>query len=229
MESIIGNIKTSLLILLLLFAANQSHAQFGVRTGVGVADVNFQYLGQGAFLGFENNSLIHNYPSLSFQAGLIHQLELSRRLDLSIGMLYSRQGLDYSGSFIYDKIKYRLNISYLKLPLLLKVKTNIGKNLRSGIIAGPFLSGKLDATMVTRIQGITEKQEKDNVNFLDFGMIGGYSWDIGEEPGHMFIDLRSSFSLINIMQTLDGTPMYTGPEKEFVRNMTIIVAFEFVL
>lgn len=222
------NIKTILVTISLLLTVCSSQAQFGIRIGAGASDIVFLKYGQSPYLSFDNNSVEHNFPAPSFQIGAIRHIELSNKLDLTSALLISKQGLDYSQSYVFDDIKYRLHISYLKLPVLLKVKTNILKNRKSGILVGPYIGARIDATMVTRVNGTSHSYKKDNVSIIDMGIISGYSWDIGKDPGSLFIDIRCSYSLLNMMQTLDGAPSYNTSTKEYARNITILLAIEYM-
>jgi len=147
-------IKFLILLAMLLAIHNAVECQVGLRLGAGISDIIFRNSGQTPYLGYEINSITHNFPIHSFQAGFVGQLDISTRLYLNAGILYSQQGLDYSTSFLYDDIIYRLYLSYLKVPFLLKIRTNMKSNKSSSIVFGPYISGTINSSRLTEIQGI---------------------------------------------------------------------------
>lgn len=213
----------------LIVTIDLASAQFGVSIGGGAADIIFLQAGQSPYLGYENNSLIHNFPLVSFQAGIIRQTDLSNRFAANLGFLYAMQGLDYSTSFLHDRYGFRLLISYIKLPILLKIKTNLDQNKNSGLLLGPYISTSLGATKSVCIADIKTKSTVENVRSIDAGCVIGYSWDLGRNPNHLYIDLRGSYSLRDMMDVLDGPSKYYGPEEKLARNISIIVALEYML
>ena len=218
------------MLILLATSGFVANAQYKARIGFGVSDIAFLKYGQSPYLGYEINSLIHRLPRLSFQAGISRPFQLTDRFELNPGLLFSLQGLNYNSEFRYDDIKYRIDLYYLKAPVLFEVKTGLKKNKQSGIYIGPYAALKLNATRVTRVDGVWEKEKVNNVNRFDFGGILGYSMEVGRKPNKTFIDIRCSYSLINSMNLLEGSiPAYLGPEKEYVRNVAIILAFEYKL
>lgn len=214
---------------LLIFNSLKLSAQFGASIGPGISDIGFVAEGQVPFLGYEINSLIHNYPLPSFQGGVIYHLEMCKRLSFIPGMYYSRQGLNVNNTFLYDDITYRLFLNYLKVPLAMKLKTNLKKSSYVGIVAGPYVSGLIKASLKTEVNGILERRDWNNVNKLDFGAFLGYSWDPGQE-GKLLLNLRCSYSLINMMKEIDGyLPKYYGPEKSYARNINIGFLAEYMI
>lgn len=221
--------KHIILLALIALTCNSIYCQIGIRLGVGASDIVFAQGGQTPYLGYEINSLTHNFPIHSFQAGVIGQLEISPHLNFSTGILYSQQGLDYSTACLYDDMIFRIYISYIKIPLLVKINTQIKNNRSSGAYLGPYISGTLKASKLTDVQDTRIKENLYNVNEIDLGLMLGYSWDIGRNPGHLFFDFRCSYSLINMMEALEGLSKFSDPEKELARNAGIVFALEYLL
>ncbi len=206
----------------LFFYLPSALAQIGIKGGMGVSDIAFLKDGQVPYLGYEINSLEHRIPRLAFEVGAFTTLELNKRFEFQPELLFAFQGLDYSTEYLYDNITYKINISYLKVPLLFRYKVCIKENKQSGIIAGPYTSWKLKAVRVFELEGQKTKNKVSNVKDIDFGIIAGYSLDFDLFSGQMIIDLRCSYSLINMMNPLDGyIPWYYGPSKEYARNICI--------
>ena len=95
-------------------------AQIGVKGGPVISDIVFAEEGQIPYLGFDTNSLIHKLPHFTYQIGLFTEYRLSKNLNVQPEFLFSKKGLNYNSDFIYDDIKYHLNIYYLEIPILLK-------------------------------------------------------------------------------------------------------------
>ena len=207
---------------LFLFCLSTAYTQIGVKAGAGIAEIAFKYYGQTSYLGYEVNTLIHNYPRFSTEAGFFGTFKVANRIDFQPEVLYSLKGLDYSTKFLYDDITYRLNIHYLKFPLLFKYKTALKKSRDSGIVLGPYASWKLKAKKKIEVEGQKERAVVPNVKNFDFGLIAGFSFDYNLPKGQLVIDLRSSYSLINMMDRIEGfIPDYEERSKDYARNVTL--------
>jgi len=212
---------TSIVTLLFLFVSSAS-AQIGIKGGLLVSDIAFQKDGQEQYLGYEIGFLDHRKPLYSFEVGAAAIFDLSKRFDFQPELLYALQGLNYSTEYLYDNITYKININYLKIPLLFRYKVCMKEKKRSGVYAGPYTSFNLKAVRVMELEGQKEKTDMSNVKDVDFGAILGYSLDLDLPSGQMIIDLRFGYSLINMMSPLDGNiPWYYGPSNEYARNITI--------
>lgn len=222
------NIRVSIIILLLSVQPMASYAQVGIRVGIGVSDIGLLDEGQIPFFGYEINSLMHNWPLPSYQAGLVYKHELSKRFDVTPGLLISQQGFNCNNNFLYDKVTYRMHVTYLKMPLSFKLRTNVAKGRRSGIIVAPYVAARARAVMRIRVEDILSKRNMENVNAIDLGSELAYAWDIGRDPGKLLLDFRLSYSLINSMSpTSSYIPKYYGPEKIYARNINIALALEY--
>ena len=70
-----------------------------------------------------------------------------------------------------------------------------------------------------------------NLKDTDFGVIAGYAFEFKLPSGQMMIELRCGYSLVNMMNRIDGyIPDYYGPSKEYARNVNIslIVGYKFL-
>lgn len=227
-------LKKQILALLLLAsflsAGMDAFCQFGFKAGIGVSDIIFRTYGQSPYLGYQVNSLTHNLPKISNQLGLTWSTGPFGRFSPVAEIDLAWEGINYTTSFLYDDVGYKVNIAYLKLPLLVKIDTNLKKEKQSGILAGPYISSKLRARELIVIQGVAERNEIENVKFLDAGFILGYSFDLGNTPGHLLFDTRISYSLVNMMKPIEGSiPSYTGPEDDYARMATIMLSIEYRL
>ena len=189
-------------ILLLSVGLTKMHAQIGVRAGLGVSDITFKDEGQTPYLGYEINSIEHRLPLVTFQVGVFTSFEVGPHFDFQPELLLVSQGLDYSTERLYDDIEYKIKSTYLQLPLLMKYRTAVKKNKLSGIMFGPYAAIRLNANRITEIEGVRQKSELNNINPTDFGLILGYDFDFNIASGKTLINLRTGYSLVNIMERI---------------------------
>ena len=219
-----------ILVLFILFLVPSVEAQIGIKAGLGVSDITFKERGQTPYLGYEINSIEHRIPLVTFQIGMFSSFDVSDYFVFQPELLYATQGLDYSTKYVYDDIKYKIKSSYIQIPLLFKYNTRVKRDKLSGILLGPYASLKLNANRITQVEGQREKSEMTNIKQTDFGLIAGYIFDFNLASRNILIDLRSSYSLINMMDRIDGyIKMYNGPKKAYARNISITfsIAYNF--
>lgn len=207
-----------------------SFGQIGIKGGAGVCDIVFADEGQTPYLGYEINSLVHKSPALTYQIGIFGIIKISNRWLFQPELYYNKSGLNYDTEFLYDDVTYRIKINYLQLPMLLKYSTMLEKKWHVGLFIGPYASLKLNANKYTKIEGQENKIEMQNVKNYDAGIIGGMSFDFDVNRGQIVTDLRTSYSLVNIMSYVDGNkPEYNGPENEKAKNVaiTVLVGYRF--
>ena len=198
-------------------------AQFGLTTGIGVSDIAFLNEGQAPYLGYEVNSFEHRVPKFSYQLGAFYTLDLSKRFDLQPEVLFAMDGLNYSEKFIFDDIKYKINISYVKMPIVVRYKIFLKEKRQSGIFAGPYVAFKVNASLITQIDGNSKKKEISNVRNTDFGIAAGYFWDISLTKGGLAFSVKASYGLVNMMDLPDGyIPWYYEHQKEYARNISLM-------
>jgi hypothetical protein len=201
---------------------SSASAQIGIKGGIGISGIAFLKDEQTEYLGYEINSLEPQTPKLSFEAGIFGTIEPCKRIELQPELLYTMQGCNYSTEYLYDHITYRINISYLKMPLLVKYKIAIRKKIHSALFLGPYAAWKLKAVRATEIEEEWEKVKIPNVKNADFGLTTGYSMDFNLFSNRIIFDLRCSYGLINAINRITGyVPSYYGPSKQYARNINI--------
>ncbi len=219
----------SIRMLFLVFLVTSSTAQIGVKVGLGFSDIAFKDEGQIPYLGYEINSIEHRLPLLTYQIGVFAPFEFSNRVGFQPELLFITQGLDYSTDYLFDDIKYKIRSSYVQLPLLFKYRSALKKNKLSGIVIGPYTSLKLNARRITEIEGQQEKVAMTNMRQFDFGVIAGYAFDFNLASRKVLLELRTSYSLVNMMDRIEGyAPSYYGPRNEYARNISITLSVQYL-
>lgn len=230
-------IFTSIVIIIMVFSGVSANGQIGVKAGSGVSDIVFSNEGQSPYLGYEVNYLTHRKPFIPFQAGAFTSFWPNNRFDLQPELLFVYQGLNYNMDFLYSDVIYKVNIYYLQVPMLARVRLLMQKKWHPVLYAGPYGSLKVRGTKITgekqkgeAEKGIKKKETMENVRDGDFGLAFGVNFEIELSKNELDIDLRSSYSLINVMKPIDGyIPDYYGPTKGKSRNVsiTLLVGYRF--
>ena len=207
-------------VLLLLIYPVQS--QTGFKGGIAISDIVFLVEGQTPYLGYEINGLTHRLPYLTYQFGLFKQFKLNNRLDFQPELLFIKKGLNYGMDFIYDDITYVINMHYLEVPLLLKYNFLLGKENKFALLVGPYASYMINNKRIREIDGKLEKDEMSNIRKTDFGIAASLSYDFNLKNNRLILDLRATYSLVNMMDYIEGYVLrYYGPHEERARNVTI--------
>ena len=197
-----------------LLALLSATAQIGVKGGIGVSDIVFAVEGQSPYLGYEVDYLEHRKPLVSFQVGGFANFWQKKRFDLQPELVFAHQGLNYNIDFLYASYIYKVNIYYLQVPVLVRYKFLKEKSWHPGLYIGPYGALKLNVVKIKGENGEKIKEDMQNVNNGDFGIVFGINFDIDLSSRQLVVDLRSSYSLINMMQPIEGyIPRYYGPEK----------------
>lgn len=202
-------------------------AQIGIKAGIGVSDIGFKKWGQTPYLSYEVDYLEHEKPLLTYQFGVFSTFKIGQRWEFQPELLYIIKGINYNKKFLYDDIIYKMNISYVELPILVKYKISKGKKLETALFVAPYIAQKLSAFKITKYEGILEKEKASNVKSQDIGVMAGCSFDFAKM---MNIDFRLSYSLANMMETLpDHVPQYGIHSEEYVRNINISLSIGYRL
>lgn len=125
---------------------------------------------------------------------------LSDRLSFQPELLYSRQGWKSDWKFEGDSFKNTLKLSYLNIPMLLKM--SLGASDKIHVYAGPQLGFLLDAELDYEGNGGSGTGDyEDYMNDIDFSIILGLSFNVSD---NMSLDVRYNRGLSNIYNYEDG-------------------------
>jgi len=144
--------KLLILILLAVFAGQNSSAQFKENPILNLENEDEPLFNYGYFLGFNRYDFKFDYQentddilvdqSTGFNVGLIGEMRLNQFLDLRLepGLLYNSRILNFPGFIGEDDIKRNtvreVKSTYINFPLLLKVSTKRFGNWKPFIIGG---------------------------------------------------------------------------------------------
>ena len=155
--------KVTLSILMLVGFAG-AFAQTGLKGGVNLTNLYVDDIDD------EN-------VKVGYHVGIYHEAAITDFLSIQPELLFTSKGaeLQYDG-FLGGSGKYRYNLNYLEVPLLVKLKL-AGFNVEAGPYAA-FLVGAnvTDVDSNGNVQGVTSL-DRDDFNQLDFGLSLGTGFD----------------------------------------------------
>lgn len=117
---------------------------------------------------------------IGFNAGIYYRAQLVKQLAIQPEINYSLKGAEviYDNSFLgLGNGKYRFNLSYVDVPVAVKVNP-VGNFY---LEAGPYVS-LLTSVKVKRIEtngdrDIVSELDRDNFNTFDYGLFGGVGFN----------------------------------------------------
>ena len=196
--------KTFTLVLLALFlllgTARTSGQTFslGAKVGAGIS----------YFSNFDDyNGLIKRSPNIMVDGGVIANLSFTQLISLQFEILYEQKGEKYKMTLGTTTQTSRFYLNYLTLPILVEFSHSFGNfNLFGGL--GPYMGYALNGKI--KNPDTTENIEFGKDKFRRFDV--GASVDLGvgykAGPGHIFLDLRYNYGLMDIQQPKDKPEGY---------------------
>ena len=156
---------------------------FGIKGGIGFTNV-----GGDAFSPIGQNSQLGLSGGVFGDIGLSQAFSLQPEISI-IGKGYSVAGVvtTSAGSpALGPKVNFSSNLTYLEIPLLLRVHGSLGPAVIINFVAGPYSAFLLNATDTA---GTNSYDATSYRNSMDFGLIFG----TGLEIGSFLLDLRYEF------------------------------------
>ena len=121
-------------------------------------------------------------------------------------VLYSMKGSKAEGTLFGETFKVKFNISYLEIPVLVKLRIPTQGNVKPSLFAGPSLAIKLSGKSKVEYAGESEEEDIEELKNTDFGLIIGAGVDLGFGflgQGKITVDLRYNFGLTKISEEND--------------------------
>ena len=176
----------------------------GIKIGLNFATVN-QYTN-----GTNPQSIT------TFNAGVFAKFSLLDLLALQPEILYTVKGFKDSylpegvptGShFPPENITVTTNISYLEIPILLKLNDPSSSQsiIKPNVFAGPEISFKLNAKQKSETTGQPSyEQDQTDINSTDLGIIFGIGAEINLPFATIMIDLRYDLGMRSVDKALES-------------------------
>jgi hypothetical protein len=162
----------------------------GFKIGVNYAD----FFGEDVaameeLIGFDFKS------KLGLCAGGFLQFNLGKVLAIQPEFLYTMKGARMEEEILGETVKVAFNLSYLEVPVLVKLMIPIPGGVKPSLFVGPSIAFKLGAKLKTEVLGdTTEEDLSDDMEDTGYGLIFGGGLDFGK----ISFDVRYSFGLTSV-------------------------------
>jgi hypothetical protein len=214
-------------VLALLCTAGTAQAGVGIRCGAAVSgllsfDKDFR-----PYLGYEVDILQQvGYPQYGPQLSVSWNARLLDFLAIRPELGFVQRGYHLNQIPLYNS-SYKIRISYLELPALLRVGLPRGR-VRPGVVAGPYVACRLAAVGRLTDRGESVTRAISTVRSLDYGMVLGFDTEVLTAGGRLLFDLRLNWGLADIMREGDGfIPLHQSSGKVQVLSLGLSCGYEF--
>ena len=193
--------------LILLLSFSQSYAQvyrerhtgIGIKGGLNISD----FYGKGV------EQLAGDVgPSANYIAGLFVSFPIKRRFAIQPELYYSVKGAQRPGELIdsVNDVSYqgtlKTRISYMEIPVLLKVDLSTETRVLPNFYVGPVISFMQSAKVVLKGDRQLEVSIDENVTDIDAGLVLGGGADIPFGTGYLTTEARLTLGL----RSIDASP-----------------------
>ncbi len=191
------------LVLIFLFISSTAFAQLPFKLGV-KAGINFSSVSYNPDLP----SIISNSGHTGFLFNAIFEMGFIPMLALQVEPGYIQGGAEISGPIFADNLGQRVSgkitskVSYLEIPILLKLKIPIPVGVSPYVYAGPDIAFLLSSNETDEPNGYpsNESDQKDFTSSTNFGLDLGAGVGIDLVPlTTLILDIRYSLGLSNIL------------------------------
>ena len=136
---------------------------------------------------------------MGYCAGVFISFNLGDTLAIQPEILYTVKGmkLETGGIIFNETAESTTEISYLEIPLLLKLSMSTEGSIIPRLFFGPAAAVKLDAKTKFEYAGISEEADVENIKDVDFGLVAGAGFDVGI----ITIEARYTLGLLSINDT----------------------------
>ena len=203
--------KINVIIILLLFYGGTICAQVGIKIGFIINQMRIDDV--------REDSLQH---PITFQAGGLFTWNVSDKFSLQPELYYSRSGAKRTISLQDQSIVISEYYSYLRLPLLAKLSF-----LSNGTWKLSPFGGFYGAYNLSAEQEVSHAGEKYSdsirqlINPVDFGWIAGLEIGRRTGKGHLTLDFRFSYGLMNTNKREYST------QKIYNRMIVLLLGYRF--
>lgn len=126
-------------------------------------------------------------------------VNISEMFAIQPEVLYSMKGSKAEGTLFGETFKLQFNLSYLEIPVLVKLRIPTQGNVKPSLFVGPSLAIKLSGKMKFEYAGESEEEDIEELKDTDFGLIIGAGFDFGK----LTVDLRYNLGLTKIPEEDD--------------------------
>ena len=139
-------------------------ARFGVKGGVNFTNLYVDNVD-------DTNMLT------SFNAGFFVELPITQGIAIVPELNFSRKGSEVQNTILTETYKSKFKLSYLEMPVLLKLNLVPNFNLHAGPYVAYLLNAKTDVVDENGDRVESFEYDTDDFNKLDFGLSAGLGFD----------------------------------------------------
>lgn len=178
---------------LLAIGFSDSQAQdtrFGLKGGLSFYQVGGEL--SVSFMGFSETETFDSGTRMGFHGGIFMEKPINEYLSIQPEINFIQKGGSESDSDEFvDFSDEDVTLSYIDVPLLLKVNIPLDGNISPFLTAGGYVGYLLDAK--AEFGGTTE-DISDEVKDISYGLLFG----VGANFGNFFIEARYDYGLSNV-------------------------------
>lgn len=217
-----------------------SNAQFGVKLGTTFSNFYYTDKTMNPDLTFE----VDLRPYLGYDVywvqlgkqkavyspfiGVCYNYQFSKRFSLQPALSFTQKGVSFS-QFEYERVIYKVKISYLEIPLSIAYKFIKKEKFISEMYLGGFGAFKLKAIKKVAVGASpTEKIKIDNVNNFDAGIHFGLTFKYRLAEDFLLLDFRIFNGFSDIFYMPDDQPeLYHSTQKTKITGFNLTLGYEF--
>ena len=219
--------RAATLLVPLLFCAGAVRAGPAVRTGLAVSGLLCSNQDFRPYLGYEVDYLQDvGYPQYGPQLSVAWETRLLDFLTLRPELGFVQRGYHLNQIRLYNS-SYKVRISYLELPVLLRAGLSRGR-VRPGVLAGPYAALRLAATGRLLDQGLVATRPLSTVAPFDYGLVLGLDSEVAARRGQLVFELRFNLGLANVMRADPRfVELYADPDRVRVLSVGVMTGYRF--
>ena len=217
----------AMVVLALSAAVEPAQADVGVRGGAAISGLLSSDRDFRPYLGYEVDLLQRvGYPQYGPQLSISWNTQLLDFLSVRPEFGFVQRGYHLNQVRLYNS-SYKIRISYLELPVMLRVGLPHGR-VRPGIATGPYVAYRLAAVGRLMDRGETVTRAIPTVRSLDYGVVLGLDTEVVTPGGRLLFDLRLNWGLADIMRETDGViPLHHTPGRVQILSLGLSTGYGF--
>jgi hypothetical protein len=222
-----GRICAAAILIGFCLAGSTAQAALGVRVGAAVSGLRSSDKDFRPYLGYEVEMLQQvGNPEYGPQVGVWWDIPLLGFLTARPELGFVQRGYHLDQIPLYNS-SYKIRISYLELPALLRAGLTRGR-VRPGLLLGPYAAYRLDAVGRLMDHGDVDTRRLSTVSGFDYGLVTGLDTDVIVGAGRLLLDLRLNWGLADVMREADGfTPLHDTPGRVQVLSLAFSTGYGF--
>ncbi len=215
---------------------------FTVTTGVAAQDVSFGIRGGLNLTNFigddaeftDNGDTVSPDSKLGINLAGYANIPLTGQFSVQPELIYSQKGAKYTDSDTIFDVDYeslvKWNLTYLEIPVLVKINFDQGEDMIPYLYAGPSVSlnlvaeteNEVETTFQGETQTTTETRDiKDDTADMDFGLVIGGGVELATG---VTADIRYTMGLVSVDDPDDDTE---DPADVYNSAISIMVGYSF--